>query len=166
MLEEFGADSGTICNRKTGGTLLTNVNGGFIVFNWWIWKLFVWSNGEWSCSVSCNIGRNNFFFWRFQVLPAVRAHNLEGFLTGARLRPEEFIPVQAGGGSIGFGSDLVFGPSIAVPQIQYRLNRKYLYCMRTDQALKVWMLALISESMLGHVIRCTSSQQIWLTLEQ
>ena len=38
--------------------------------------------------------------------------------------------------------------------------------MRTDQALMSWLLSSISESMLGHVIHCTSSAQIWLTLHQ
>ena len=36
--------------------------------------------------------------------------------------------------------------------------------IRTDQALMVWLLGSITETMLGHVVRCTSSQQIWSTI--
>lgn len=42
--------------------------------------------------LAVKLDQNNFFLWRSQVLPAVRAHDLEGFLNGTRLPPPELIP--------------------------------------------------------------------------
>ena len=36
--------------------------------------------------------------------------------------------------------------------------------IRIDQAIMVWLLGSIIETMLGHVVRCTSSQHIWSTI--
>lgn len=33
--------------------------------------------------LALKLDRNNFFIWRSQVLSAIRAHDLEGFLTGS-----------------------------------------------------------------------------------
>ncbi|PON78830.1 hypothetical protein PanWU01x14_017290 [Parasponia andersonii] len=41
------------------------------------------------------LDRNNYAYWRSQVLEAVRAHDLDDFLFSTRLRPDAFIPDPA-----------------------------------------------------------------------
>ena len=76
----------------------------------------------------------------------------------------KFISLRSGEGSsstahlhIGF---------LTSQMVAQRVNPDYIAWMRTDQALMSWLISSIFESMLGHVIHCTSSSQIWLTLQQ
>ncbi|PON50169.1 hypothetical protein PanWU01x14_224820 [Parasponia andersonii] len=101
--------------------------------------------------LALKLDRSNYAFRRSQILPTVRAHELEGFLLGTHPCPEQFIRFQEGEGS----SD-----AQAMASSAQRLNPAYTYWIRTDQALMSWLLASISESMLGHVVRCTSSAQL------
>ena len=100
-------------------------------------------------------------FWRSMVLPSVRAFDLEDFLLGTRSCPMKFVSLQSGEGSSTSAAPLQIGSMIA-----QRINPEYLIWMRTDQALMSWLLTSISESMLGHVVHCTTASQIWLTLQQ
>ncbi|PON97111.1 hypothetical protein TorRG33x02_071610, partial [Trema orientale] len=42
------------------------------------------------------LDRTNFAFWRSQILSTVRAHELEGFLLGTQLCPEQYVFLQEG----------------------------------------------------------------------
>ena len=86
------------------------------------------------------------------MIPAIRALGLEGFLDGSRACTERFLPNLSGEG-------LFNGV-----QAEVRVNLDYVTWIRTDQAIMVWLLGSISETMLGHVVRCTSAQQVWSTL--
>lgn len=55
---------------------------------------------------------------------------------------------------------------MASSQMHYRVNPEFVAWMRTDQALMAWLLASIFQSMLGRVVCCTTSDHIWITLEQ
>ena len=79
------------------------------------------------------------------VLPAIRALDLEGFLDGSRVCPARFLPNLIGKGSS------------TGEQAQVKVNPEYIAWIRMDQAVMVWLLSSISEVMLGHVVRCTSS---------
>ena len=41
--------------------------------------------------LNIRLNHTNYTFWRFQILPTVRAHDLEGFLFGTKIKPKEFI---------------------------------------------------------------------------
>ena len=45
-------------------------------------------------------------------------------------------------------------------------NLDFLYWTRMDQFLVTWLIGFISETMLGHVIRCTSAVEIQSTLHE
>ncbi|PON91706.1 hypothetical protein TorRG33x02_125370, partial [Trema orientale] len=47
--------------------------------------------------LSIKLDRTNYSFWRSQVLPAVRAHDLEGFLLGTVPCPPRFVDHTTGG---------------------------------------------------------------------
>lgn len=100
--------------------------------------------------LSIKLDRNNYSFWRSQVLPAVRAYDLEGFLLGTVPCPPRFV------------DNTTDGP---VPGEVRQINVGFALWLRADQLLVSWLLNSISESMFGHVVRCTSSFEIWSTLE-
>ncbi|KAK6164044.1 hypothetical protein DH2020_000908 [Rehmannia glutinosa] len=84
------------------------------------------------------LDRNNYNFWKAQVLSTVRAHGFEGFLFGIVSTPPKYSSP-----STSDGSDLC-------------LNPDYVSWVRKDQYLLSWMLSSISESMLGHVNHCST----------
>lgn len=92
------------------------------------------------------LDRHNYVFWRAQVLPTIRAHAFDDFISTTAILPSPLLPSQSG----------------APP----RPHPEYSVCIRRDQFLLGWILASISDSMLGHVVRCTSAREAWLTLER
>ena len=113
--------------------------------------------------IPLKLERENYSYWRSLILPSIRAFDLEDFLIGTRPCPPRFLTLQFGEGSP--DSQLQIG-SMTPAMVAQRVNLEYLIWMRTDQALMSWLLSSITESMLGHVIHCTSSSKIWLTLPQ
>lgn len=92
------------------------------------------------------LDRNNYAFWRAQVLPTIRAHGFEEFIATTAMPPAPFLPSQSG----------------APP----RANPEYSVWIRRDQFLLSWFLASIGDSMFGHVVRCNTARDVWLTLER
>ena len=87
------------------------------------------------------LDRSNFMYWKSQILPAVKAHGLEDFLFGRKLNPDEVI-VDPGSSSASLS------------------NPKYISWKILDQFVRSWLLSLISEQMLGHVVHCQYSTEI------
>ena len=87
------------------------------------------------------LSHTNYSFWKSHILFAVRGYGLEGFLT----------------------DDCVCPPAMVAdtkdPQV-FVENLDFLYWTRMDQFLVTWLIGFISETMLGHVIRCTSAVEI------
>ena len=87
--------------------------------------------------ISIRLDRSNFTLRRSQILPTVRAYELEGFLIGTQSQP------------------------------QFRsVNSDYTHWCRLDQFLLCLILSSMTESMLGHVLYCHTPSEIWKTLEQ
>ena len=103
--------------------------------------------------LTLRLDRTNYNYWRAQVLPAVRAHNLEGFLLGSTQPPAQFIDIPV--------SNLSGNQSVT-----RTLNPDYVLWNRQDQYLVSWLLSSLSESMLAYVTRCVRASEIWFTLER
>ena len=99
--------------------------------------------------VSIKLDRTNYLFWKSHMLPTLRAHNLEFFLLSTKLKPEEYITDSAD-----------------ADQSSPRINPAYFSWIRIDQFVLSWLLSSISEQMLGHVLHCKSSLEVWIVLEQ
>ena len=69
--------------------------------------------------LALTLDRGNFVFWHSQILPVVRAHDLEGFLLGNRPCLAQFITLQSGKGNSSSNS------TNSVPVT--RLNLEYSY---------------------------------------
>ena len=91
--------------------------------------------------LTIRLDRSNFSYWRALVLAAVRAYNLEGYILGTIPTPPPFLA----------GNDP---------------NPAFQNWIRLDQFLTHWLFNSMTEMMLGHVLRCQSSAEIWMTLNQ
>ncbi|KAK6148555.1 hypothetical protein DH2020_019467 [Rehmannia glutinosa] len=92
--------------------------------------------------ISIRLDKGNYNFWKLQVTSTVRAHGFEGILFGTEVPPLQFLYDSATGES----SNLTINP-------------EYIAWVRKDQFLFSWMLSYVSESMLGHISRCTATHE-------
>ena len=97
--------------------------------------------------INIKLDRLNYMFWKSQILPAARAHDLEAFLLITKSKPNEVIADSS-------------NPVVSIN------NLEYVSWMRIDQFVMSWLLSSISEQMLGHLIHCQSLEEIWNVLEQ
>ena len=96
--------------------------------------------------INIKLDRSNYLFWKTQILPVARAHDLEAFLFGTKSKPNEVIADSS-------------NPVVSIN------NLEYVSWMRIDQFVMSCLLSSIFEQMLGHVIHCQSSSEIWNVLE-
>ena len=89
--------------------------------------------------LNIRLDRTNYTYWRALAMAAVRAYNLEGFLTGSIPPPPHMLPGN-------------------IP------NPSFHNWLRFDQFLTNWLLNSMTEAMVGHVIQCRSSSEIWQVL--
>ena len=99
--------------------------------------------------ISIKLDRTNYLFWKSQILPTLRAHDLESLLLDTKLKPEEYI-----------------ADSVDADQSSPQINPAYVSWTRIDQFVLSWLLSSISEQMLGNVLYCKSASEVWIVLEQ
>lgn len=97
--------------------------------------------------LSLQLNQSNYAIWKSQVLLTVRAHELESFLLGTCSRPDAFIP------------DLD-NPNLSIN------NPEHTIWIRLDHLMMSWLFSSIFETMLGHVVHCYTTVDIWRMLEQ
>ncbi|KAK6130602.1 hypothetical protein DH2020_035648 [Rehmannia glutinosa] len=95
-------------------------------------------------TLTIKLDRNNYNFWRAQVIATATAHGFDELLFGHISAPPKYLDDDSEESS---------------------LNPEYSIWLRKDQFLYSWMLSSISEGMLGHIQRCVSSSEIWHVLE-
>jgi gag-polypeptide of LTR copia-type len=93
-----------------------------------------------SYQIPIKLTHDNYLSWKFLILPHVKGHNLYGFL-------DDSLPAPAHTLSTDNGS--------TIP------NPDYLQWSRQDQLLLAWLLSSISESVVTHLVHCTTSAQLW-----
>ena len=98
-------------------------------------------------SISIKLDRSNYMFWKSQILPGARAHDLEVFLLGPKSKQDEFIVDST-------------NPNVLLTNPDYRS------WIRLDRFVMSWLLSSISEQLLGHVVHCQSVVEVWIVLEQ
>ncbi|KAL5765255.1 hypothetical protein ACOSQ2_017849 [Xanthoceras sorbifolium] len=95
------------------------------------------------------LNSDNYIYWKALVLPAIRAIELEDFITRARVCPNKFIESTA---SNGVDKELIINPA-------------FLEWRRFDQFLLGWLLTTVSESLIGQVTECMYALEAWRALE-
>ena len=91
------------------------------------------------------LDQKNFIYWKAQILPIVRAFDLEEFLFGPVTSPQKYVEV----------TDEQTGKKIK------EISDDFLTWKKIDQLLVGWILSTLSESILGQVTHCLTSYEIW-----
>ncbi|KAL5815035.1 hypothetical protein ACOSQ4_025676 [Xanthoceras sorbifolium] len=99
-------------------------------------------------NLSVKLTRDNYVYWRAQILPAIRALALEEFINGSRLCPAKYVVASSAEG---------VRESV--------INEDFEAWCRADQLLLCWLMSTISESLIGEVTDCLSSLEFWRVIE-
>lgn len=92
--------------------------------------------------LTLKLDRTNYSFWKTQVIPALRAHNLEGFILGTNVCPPRF------------------NNTTGVLNEPKQVNLAFSLWVRTDQSIMSWLIKPLFEMIIGHVVRCSTSHQV------
>lgn len=90
--------------------------------------------------------RTNYVLWHAQIMPPIRAAQLEGLLTGVDIKPAPTIAAKTG--------------DSATPEP----NPEYARWITRDQALLGYLLSSLTREVLQSVATLTSSAEVWSAL--
>ena len=93
------------------------------------------------------LNQNNFMLWRSQVISSIRTNEIEGFIDGSHICPLRVL--------INLGQDQTI---VTTSNPEYQVWKKH------DHILLSWLLSSLSEEVLGTVVDCSTSFEIWTTL--
>ncbi|KAJ4722439.1 Retrovirus-related Pol polyprotein from transposon TNT 1-94 [Melia azedarach] len=91
----------------------------------------------------------NYLLWKTQVLPSIRANGLEAYIDGNKEAPRKMTV------SIDQDSNVI--------TIE---NPEYLVWERHDQMLMSWLLSSMTKGILGTVMGCRSSKEVWEAMQK
>ncbi|KAL5766827.1 hypothetical protein ACOSP7_017444 [Xanthoceras sorbifolium] len=100
--------------------------------------------------ISINLDSSNYIYWKAQVLPVIRALELDDFITGLRACPPKFIETI----------------SLTTGAKSLTINGAYLSWRKADQLLLSWLLSILSPAIMGQVTECPTSCEAWRSLEK
>jgi hypothetical protein len=98
--------------------------------------------------VTIKLNREHYLLWRAQIVPYLRGQHLFGFLDGSRPAPPQILTVTTA--------------EISTPQP----NPDYHTWLVQDQMILSALISSLTENILAYVVRCTTSREVWLTLER
>uniref|UniRef100_A0A2N9IBW9 Reverse transcriptase Ty1/copia-type domain-containing protein n=1 Tax=Fagus sylvatica TaxID=28930 RepID=A0A2N9IBW9_FAGSY len=96
--------------------------------------------------ITIKLTRDNYLLWKAQIVPYLRGQHLYGFIDGTKPAPPPFL--QA--------SDTI----VALP------NPEFYTWHTQDQMILSALISSLSETVLAHVVKCTTSHAVWLCLER
>ena len=97
--------------------------------------------------VTIKLTRDNYLLWKAQIVPYLRGQHLFGFLDDSRLAPPPTINITTD----------------EISKIQP--NPKFQSWIIQDQMILSALISSLSENVLAYVVKCTTSREVWLTLE-
>ena len=105
------------------------------------------TNSTYVFTTPIKLNQNNFMLWRSQVISSIRTNELEGFIDGSHICPPRVF--------INLGQDQTI---VITPNPEYQVWKKQ------DHILLSWLLSSLSEEVLGTVVDCSTSFEVWTTL--
>ncbi|KAL5835320.1 hypothetical protein ACOSQ4_014817 [Xanthoceras sorbifolium] len=78
------------------------------------------------------LDKNNYIYWSAQVLPAIRAYNLEEYIFETKPAPPKFVQVV----------------NNETHEVTSKLNDEFLTWKKNDQLLMCWLISTLSESVI------------------
>ena len=98
--------------------------------------------------ITIKLTRDNYLLWKAQVVPYLKGQHLFRFVDGSHPCPSQVVASAS--------SD-----STAV-----LLNSAFTKWQLQDQLILSALISSLSEKVMTHVVKCTTSRDIWLTLER
>ena len=98
--------------------------------------------------VTIKLTRDNYLLWKAQIVPYLRGQHLFGFLDNSRPAPSPTINITTD----------------EISNIQP--NPEFQLWIIQDQMILSALISSLSENILAYVVQCTTSREVWLTLEQ
>lgn len=86
------------------------------------------------------------------ILPIIRGHNLEGYISGTNERPQEFTASQVTEES---------GTSVGIIR-----NPEYNQSVSTDQLLMGWLYSSMTLDIAMRVMGATNSKELWTAIKE
>uniref|UniRef100_A0A2N9ESZ2 Reverse transcriptase Ty1/copia-type domain-containing protein n=1 Tax=Fagus sylvatica TaxID=28930 RepID=A0A2N9ESZ2_FAGSY len=98
--------------------------------------------------ITIKLNRDNYLLWKAQIVPYLKGQHLFGFLDGSQPAPSSFLPLTS--------------TEISEPT----LNPAFLAWQSQDQMILSAFISSLSEKILTYVVKCTTSREVWTTLER
>uniref|UniRef100_A0A2N9J507 Retrotransposon Copia-like N-terminal domain-containing protein n=1 Tax=Fagus sylvatica TaxID=28930 RepID=A0A2N9J507_FAGSY len=92
--------------------------------------------------------RDNYLLWKAQIVPYLRGQHLFGFIDGTQSPPPQFLPLSTTESS------------------QPQPNPAFLQWQSQDQLILSALISSLSENILAYVVKCSTSFEVWTTLER
>ncbi|KAL5733895.1 hypothetical protein ACOSP7_031756 [Xanthoceras sorbifolium] len=105
-------------------------------------------NSQLNFNLPIKLDRENYPLWKAQVLPAIRAYNLEEYIFESKIARAKYVDVT----------------STTPGEVNQRLSDDFLAWKKNDQLLVCWLISTLSKSVVGEVTQCVTSFEVWLTL--
>uniref|UniRef100_A0A2N9GPB1 Uncharacterized protein n=1 Tax=Fagus sylvatica TaxID=28930 RepID=A0A2N9GPB1_FAGSY len=91
--------------------------------------------------ITIKLNRDNYLLWKAQIVPYLKGQHLFAFLDGSRPAPPQLLPT------------LLPNPDFQAWHLQ-------------DQLILSALISSLSETILAHVVKCSTSRDVWLALER
>jgi len=97
--------------------------------------------------LNVKLDKRNYLLWRFQFLPLLKLHDLEGFIDETSSCSVRFLPSTE-------------------KNVQPTINLKYNCWIKLNQMLLCWFIFSLTEAVLAYVVCLTASRDVWCYLKQ
>jgi hypothetical protein len=98
--------------------------------------------------VTIKLTRDNYLLWKAQIVSYLRGQHLFGFLDGSRPVPLQSLTVTTDG------------------TLKLQPNPDFQAWLVQNQMILSALISLLTENILAYVVKCTTSREVWLTLER
>ncbi|KAL5825811.1 hypothetical protein ACOSQ3_021874 [Xanthoceras sorbifolium] len=95
-------------------------------------------------NIPVKLYRDNYVYWKAQVLPAIEAFELDDFIFGIKPIPPKNVEVETENGG----------------EKQTSINKEYVSWRKADKLLLCWLLSTMSPSIIGEVTSCSTSYKV------
>uniref|UniRef100_A0A2N9E542 Retrotransposon Copia-like N-terminal domain-containing protein n=1 Tax=Fagus sylvatica TaxID=28930 RepID=A0A2N9E542_FAGSY len=98
--------------------------------------------------ITIKLTRDNYLLWKAQIVPYLKGQHLFSFIDGSQSSPPQFLPLTSNENS------------------QPSLNPDFLTWQTQDQMILSAFISSLSENILAYVVKCSTSRDVWITLER
>jgi hypothetical protein len=103
-------------------------------------------------SITHKLSKDNYRLWKATIVPILRGHSVYGFVDGTIKPPPQTIEVVS--------------TTNGVETIEKKSNPEFATWNQQDQLILGALTSSLTESILTYVLKCTTSRDLWFTLER